>query len=569
MKSFVIGLLVIVLLIAVGASHAQSYQFVPSANNTVILTTGINSIDGFSAYPIASIHGLPILSINGTNVSAAFAENLSAQGVKNVIIIGGPAVISNSTEALLESYGLNVLRIAGITAPETAVDLAEYFSPSPVFKCAILAEYNETPSATYRYEFAASTYAAVHKCYLFPAYFGNVPADIIAYLQSGGVTNVTYFGSSPLNTTRLPINVTQHVLNATAVIGPRVSSRLLIVGVNGNAWNASLGLASNVAVNASFVLVTNATAQMPGIITYINSRPGLTVRVVGVPLIVSQIDASLGAAGIAFTSYGGIGELLAEKLLFHSKNLLESEQREFRNLSTVSAQSVQLLINETENLLQEYNATVYNLTLNNVSGAGAVYNRISRYLNFTQEAQQALNAGNASAALNDLFHVRSRIRSYLFESLRPAIREDINAVRNSIPDLIESLIKGARIVGTLNMSHLPSNLSAVIPACRVPTVVGLNISDVEDVGASIGLGNGVTAVGANGLLTSVNGSAVLRSRAQQISSLIIQLKGDLASGNISDINKLGVKIRKLEAEDNALLRFCPLRLSGSAVSVRS
>ncbi len=417
------------LFVGLSVSHAQSnYNLTPSINSTVIITTGINSIDSFSAYPLANMKGIPIISINGTQISQSLVDNLTAEGVKTAIVLGGPVVISNSTISMLEAGGINVIRIWGMTAPDTAIQTVEYFMPKPVVDCAVFAYYNETPSFGYPYQFTASLLAAKNRCIMFPTYFDNVPLSMLSYLQKYNITNVTFVGPTNLSQSvfanlsdihlRNILGNQTYMENATYSFKNIKPERMLIVGVNQAAWNASLVLGSLPMSNSSIVLVSNVSKQMPPIINEIKTDNITDVTVVGIPSIAALIEKNLSSAGINSTSYSGIGEGFMKNVMGHFRNRIYSDGKYYAKQFDVVINSsmIREMINEIIQRFDYYNSTLYGMSIQsdiNISGA---YSAMKPAFSFILDANTSLNAGNITAAMKYMQQAQSQMNGGLYYS---------------------------------------------------------------------------------------------------------------------------------------------------------
>lgn len=93
---------------------------------TAIVATGHSFQDAESASVLSYADRLPILLTTPTSLSPQVSSVISELGIKQVIVIGGPLAVSDGTVSSLESLGLSVLRIAGQSATDTAVQLAQF-----------------------------------------------------------------------------------------------------------------------------------------------------------------------------------------------------------------------------------------------------------------------------------------------------------------------------------------------------------------------------------------------------------------------------------------------------------
>ncbi len=439
-------------------------------NKTVILTTGINSIDSFSAYPISSLEGIPVISINGTTISQGFAQNLSSQGVKTAIVLGGPVVISNSTIASLQAAGLNVIRIWGVTASDTALQFTQYFMPSSPLKCAVIVYYNETPATTYNYEFAASVYASRNHCLMFPSYFSEIAIPVLNYLRQNLITNTTYFGPvhlSPLATANVS-GLRSVVGNASFMsrfipsVNPVHPDRYIIVGVDSAAWNASMVLGSLPSVNSSISLVSDPQVQMPDIIAAIKSEDITDVKVIGIPSIVSQIDSILAANGITPVTYSGSGEGLMDKVLSAFKDRVHGEGAISANAHLINesfnVSAIRLLIQNLSQQVESYNVSLRssisantNMTLEARTALQGLIVKLTGINGLLSEASSYLANGNISGAMSLVQQARSGLNEALyFSPERSSLVASGHATFGNVSTLVNYVLSKLNNIGNVN-----------------------------------------------------------------------------------------------------------------------
>jgi putative cell wall-binding protein len=97
-------------------------------DGTVFVATGGNFPDALAASPLAAANGWPILLSSPGGLSGSTMSAMKAIGAKRVFVLGGTAVVSSATEALLErAYGAgSVTRLAGGDRYATAVVVANH-----------------------------------------------------------------------------------------------------------------------------------------------------------------------------------------------------------------------------------------------------------------------------------------------------------------------------------------------------------------------------------------------------------------------------------------------------------
>ena len=74
----------------------------------------------------ATAKGFPILLTNPLSLSAAAEGAITTLGIKQVILMGGQLAVTNSVVTSLEALGIEVVRVAGHSYTDTAVQLAKF-----------------------------------------------------------------------------------------------------------------------------------------------------------------------------------------------------------------------------------------------------------------------------------------------------------------------------------------------------------------------------------------------------------------------------------------------------------
>lgn len=108
-----------------GANRYETMRLIVSGAfktcSGVILATGQNFPDALAASSLAGAMGCPILLTAPDQLSPETRGQLEALGTTNVIIMGGPAAVSENVETELASMGLACGRIQGVDRYETSV----------------------------------------------------------------------------------------------------------------------------------------------------------------------------------------------------------------------------------------------------------------------------------------------------------------------------------------------------------------------------------------------------------------------------------------------------------------
>lgn len=95
-----------------------------SRADTVILATSTNYPDALAGATLAHELGAPILLTNPNSLTSYTLEEMSRLGAQHVILLGGPAALSNGIETALTKEGYQVTRYFGATRFDTAAAIA-------------------------------------------------------------------------------------------------------------------------------------------------------------------------------------------------------------------------------------------------------------------------------------------------------------------------------------------------------------------------------------------------------------------------------------------------------------
>jgi SpoIID/LytB domain protein len=107
------------------AGTASSGPAGTGALTTAVVATGKGFQDAEAASTLAYAERLPVLLTTPNVLSSQVSSTVRSLGVKQVVVMGGPFAVSDADVSSLEQIGVSVLRVAGLDATATAVELAE------------------------------------------------------------------------------------------------------------------------------------------------------------------------------------------------------------------------------------------------------------------------------------------------------------------------------------------------------------------------------------------------------------------------------------------------------------
>lgn len=102
-------------------SAISTEGFADGSCKTAILATGANFPDALAASSLAGVYQAPVLLTESNTLTAATKAELRRLGVEKLFILGGESSVSGAVMTEIESMGISVERIAGLSRQETAV----------------------------------------------------------------------------------------------------------------------------------------------------------------------------------------------------------------------------------------------------------------------------------------------------------------------------------------------------------------------------------------------------------------------------------------------------------------
>lgn len=159
----------------------------PDSSDYAVLVTAYNFPDALCAAPLAKKHNAPLLLTEGSALNSNVKEELKRLNVKNVIIVGGPGVISNAVFNSVKAIA-GVERIYGADREETSVDVAKRIGGAT---SAVLATGLDFPDAL-----SISSIAASKGMPILLTGKNALSAKVEKYLKDNGITTTYIVGGT-------------------------------------------------------------------------------------------------------------------------------------------------------------------------------------------------------------------------------------------------------------------------------------------------------------------------------------------------------------------------------------
>ncbi|MEM4882085.1 MAG: hypothetical protein QXN76_00885, partial [Nanopusillaceae archaeon] len=169
--------------------------FTPISAETVLATTKITYADTILAKVVSEIFGYPQILLERDKLSNETINKLRELNITEILIIGGPAVVSFNVEKELIDLGYNVIRIWGVERFETSALVAKYFWENSE-EAVLITEELANERANFRILSLvreAVEYSINNKVPLLITTPGNLEKNVLDALISLGVKRVKIF----------------------------------------------------------------------------------------------------------------------------------------------------------------------------------------------------------------------------------------------------------------------------------------------------------------------------------------------------------------------------------------
>ena len=155
-----------------------------SGAKTAIIASGEVFADALVAGPLSAHGGHPVLLTPGAELHAAVADYLVRERIERVVLMGGPAALSQAVENAIGRLGISTDRIAGASRFETATQTAAYAAGQSSGSCFAQARVGLARARVPFDSFSAAPLLARRCAALVLTNPGDVPQSTAAYLDT-------------------------------------------------------------------------------------------------------------------------------------------------------------------------------------------------------------------------------------------------------------------------------------------------------------------------------------------------------------------------------------------------
>lgn len=429
--------------------------------DTVILATTENYPDALVSAPAAEKLGFPVLLTDQDELSNSTSQLLDDANVSNVIIVGGPSVISEDVENQVEDDVNATTRLWGVTQVGTSAEIAGYFWTEA--DEATILQYEPYQNNNSYKLLAAAKEAASQDAEPLLVVGGNLSNSTAAALEDLGTNSVDIYSTDTSNQTNLTgtleemgvetqvnrgsinelteelqANLTDNVSESVSLIAAPNSSD--IVSVPAYPDGPSIGIYSEDQINDTLSLFNDTNISM--------------IEVAGERNLAEQVESE--ASNMADTDVtllvGTNAEMAAASARLNIESWAAIQEQAAEEFEAALSEQEQMLQNELEQqqtrLNEMQNATQEDENITDNQTAGMNTSDIEDGLN---QAGEALNQGDYFMASIWISGAESELNKIDFMDMSP---ENINGILEQ-----ELGINQSNDTGDLNETNESQNLT--------------------------------------------------------------------------------------------------------------
>ncbi|QQK07838.1 cell wall-binding repeat-containing protein [Miniphocaeibacter halophilus] len=194
-----------------------------SSFNTVIVSSSSSYSDSLSAAALSASKGYPILYVENSSIPNDTLNYIKSSNC-SVILVGGPATISNSVQDKLKAESKSVTRVHGANRYGTSINLAKnYFSSTSII--------NLATGNTFADSLSGASVAGLNNSPVVLVEGNSVSADLKGYITSSKAKTINIYGG-PASVSKEYENSVQKTLNeiynSSSIQGSNTSVKILL-----------------------------------------------------------------------------------------------------------------------------------------------------------------------------------------------------------------------------------------------------------------------------------------------------------------------------------------------------
>ncbi|MFB6213027.1 MAG: cell wall-binding repeat-containing protein [Candidatus Nanohaloarchaea archaeon] len=167
----------------------------------VILASTANFPDAFIASAPSEKLGIPVLLTDKNQLTSSTRQSIQELGAEEVIIVGGPAVVSDSVQTEVESMVNSTTRLFGTTQVGTSIEVSSYFWGEGSDSATIV-QYPQDAENGYKLLSAVKNEVQDEDEPILISKTGTLSAAVLSEIDRLGATEVDVYSTDAVNVTQ-------------------------------------------------------------------------------------------------------------------------------------------------------------------------------------------------------------------------------------------------------------------------------------------------------------------------------------------------------------------------------
>lgn len=200
MKRFIALFVAIMALVSFTVTH-EGHQNDDSHVNKAILASTANFPDAFMASAPSDKLGIPVLLTDKNQLTDATRKSINELGADEVIIVGGPAVVSDSVQSEVDSMVNSTTRLFGTTQIGTSIEVSSYFWGEGSDSATVV-QYPQDAENGYKLLSAVKNEVQDEDEPILISKTGTLSASVLSEVERLGATEVDVYSTDAVNVTQ-------------------------------------------------------------------------------------------------------------------------------------------------------------------------------------------------------------------------------------------------------------------------------------------------------------------------------------------------------------------------------
>lgn len=411
----------------------------------VLLASTANYPDAYIASAPSEKLGIPVLLTDKDQLTESTRSSIQELGAKEVIIIGGPAVISDPVQEEVDSLVNSTTRLFGTTQVGTSIEVSGYFWGEGSDSATIV-QYPQDSRSGYKLLSAVSDEIQDDDEPILVSKTGTVSASVLSEVDRLGATEVDVYSTNAVNVTQdlkdigvteveveTPEGEDENETREMEELADRVQDR--VAGTPGNRSTLVIVAAANFRQAISVPTAPNSASFVVGSDEQVSEAVELArttdaerIKITGKPEFARQIaDRIESETNRSVDFVSGSPEEVAS-------GIARENQKEWRNLQQKRFGNWKQEIENSPRLKDQANRTLQKAetAVDSNSSEEAQENLL--------EAQEAFREGDYFEARENAVQALAAVNSEDYQRMRPEeVREAIKDEREDMQEAVEGI----------------------------------------------------------------------------------------------------------------------------------